>query len=149
MTYLIRAYAKARWDEVSAICIREFPGAWNSYAQQENNALWIARNDTGALVGFCIATYIHLDKCVFLSRAWVAPEARGQGLQRRMIAVRERWAKEQWNAIGCYTYTLNHNKHSSNNLIKSRYVTWWPNAAFREKWAGSRDVIYWYKGFAK
>jgi len=58
---------------------------------------------------------------VFLARSGVIPEARGSRLQRRLIAVRERWAR----AHGCtlaYTYVHWCNTRSMRSLVHCGYV---------------------------
>ena len=48
---------------------------------------WVVRNATGIAVGFC--SYKHVSKdMVFFSRAGLLREARGHGLQVRMIRTR-------------------------------------------------------------
>lgn len=50
----------------------------------------------------------------FLSRAGVLPEARGAGLQRRLIRIRTRWAaKAGFKRVYTYTYGCNYASASS------------------------------------
>ena len=56
---------------------------------------------------------------VYLSRAGVLPAWRGQGLQRRLIALRERLARRQ-GFVWMISDTTD-NVPSSNNLIKAGY----------------------------
>lgn len=75
---------------------------------------------------------------VYLCRAGVAPEYRGLGLQRRMIEVRERWARKH-GYLHAVTETRQ-NIASSRNLIKCGYLPFNPN----HPWAFA-DSIYWTK----
>ena len=61
----------------------------------------------------------------FLLRCGVLPEARGQGLQRRFIQVREAQAKRD-GYDRCFTYTAPDNLHSANNLIACGYRLYTP-----------------------
>lgn len=107
----------------------------------EEEACWEVFDDKGSVAGFCSAQIME-DKegpLVFLSRAGVLPHARGNGLQRRMIKVRCKYASSQ----GCevaVTYTTPSNVTSANNLIKEGFVLYTP----QYKWAG-KDQLYWIK----
>jgi L-amino acid N-acyltransferase YncA len=66
-------------------------------------------------------------------------EARGHGLQRRLIKVREQQAKRNgWRA--CITYTAPDNFASANSLIKAGYRLYGPS----EVWA-MPGALYWRK----
>lgn len=60
-----------------------------------------------------------------LHRAGVLSKYRGHGLQRRLIKVRERFAKKE-KCKEIVTYTSYDNIHSSNNLIKCGFVLYKP-----------------------
>lgn len=75
----------------------------------------------------------------YLSRAGVLPSHRGQGLQKRLLRVRERRAK----ALGLtwlVTDTASYNVASSNNLAACGYKLFRPT----NPW-GYEDAIYWRK----
>lgn len=75
----------------------------------------------------------------YLSRSGVVVGARGQGLQKRFINARARWARQ--NEIHTLiTYTKPDNIWSSNNLIRAGFLTYEPE----ENYAGE-NVIYWMK----
>jgi len=74
----------------------------------------------------------------FMVRSGVVPEARGQGLQRRMILTRLRWARSEGLAEVC-SYTVTDNAPSMRNLMRCGFEPYDPP----EKWAG--DVVYWTK----
>src|SRR4051812_16796896 len=98
---------------------------------------WLALGPAGQAVGYAGATYWSPDRYVYLARCGVLPSARGQGLQRRFIRVREAWARAQ-GAEGCYTYTSPTNLHSANNLIRAGYELWRP----ARPW-GMAGALYW------
>ncbi len=88
-------------------------------------------------VGFCTARTVLGDpQTVFLSRSGILPIARGKGLQRRMIDVRLRWAREI-GATTVVTYVLYDNWASLINLIKKGFKFYSPGY----RWAG-KDVHY-------
>jgi GNAT superfamily N-acetyltransferase len=78
----------------------------------------------------------------YLSRAGVLPAWRGQGLQRRLIALRERLARRQ-GFVWMISDTTD-NVPSSNNLIKAGYKLIEPSAP----WANS-ESLYWSKKLVK
>lgn len=71
-------------------------------------------------VGFCSVRKSDVKHCAFLARAGLLPQARGQKLQRRLIRVRERWARQQ-GLKACITYVANDNPASLINLLKCGY----------------------------
>lgn len=105
------------------------PGPDNSDAVQ----WWVALDADERLAGYCAASrsWRYSDVC-YLSRAGVAPWARGQGLQRRFIRTRERWART-WDARWIITDTHPANIRSANNLIRCGYSLYVPATP----WAGS------------
>lgn len=75
----------------------------------------------------------------YLCAAGVAPTARGHGLQRRLIRVREAKAKSLgWSWL--ITDTVPSNPASSNNLIRCGYLTFAPERPWRVEGA-----IFWRK----
>ena len=66
-----------------------------------------------------------------MHRAGVRPDARGQGLQRRLIRARVAYAKRE-GFPEVWTYTSNYNVASSNNLIREGFTLWAPGS-----WGGS------------
>lgn len=103
---------------------------------------WIAHEGPTELgyAGGVVDTDIHVD--FFLNRAGVLPEARGHGLQRRLINARMRYARAH-GMRSCYTYTVPFNVASSNNLIKCGFTLWRPACP----WAGD-EVLYWHRAMA-
>lgn len=78
----------------------------------------------------------------FLLRAGVVEAYRGQGLQRRMIRTRLRWARTAGFVEVC-TYTIPTNPWSSNNLIACGFRLYDPP----HRWAGE-DTNYWVRKVA-
>lgn len=102
-------------DEVRDLHKLAFPA---DHWPGDNHEFWIAKNPTGKPVGFCSALYFPEHKGVYLSRAAVTLEARGSGLQRRMIRARINWAKHETEAAGMWTFTTLRNYESIINLLK-------------------------------
>ena len=83
----------------------------------EYNAFWVAvRGDE--LLGFASATF--KDRRLHLTRCAVVAAAQGLGLQRRLIAVRERYGLRIW-CTEVHTYTTRDNWASITNLIRAGY----------------------------
>lgn len=100
---------------------------------------WIVTSPTD-IVGFCgITPSTYMPMTGYLKRAGVKQGHRGHGLQRRMVSVRERYARRQgWMRL--YTDTATFNLRSSNNLFKAGFELFRPNPL----WAGE-DFLYWRK----
>lgn len=78
----------------------------------------------------------------YLKRAGVRAKHRGQGLQRRLISTRERYARSQgWKWV--VSDTAPFNCSSSNNLFRAGYELFLPDPP----WFGS-DWLYWRKRIA-
>lgn len=75
-----------------------------------------------------------------LTVSGVVKEARGYGLQRRLIHTRVQSAIKRGGEC-VITYTMDWNTHSMNNLIKSGFLIYDPQYA----WVGRDGIIYWRK----
>jgi RimJ/RimL family protein N-acetyltransferase len=101
---------------------------------------WLAKNEQGGPVGFAglyVENYDH--GVASLCRAGVVEEARGHGLQKRLIKARQDFAFK----IGMkrlITYTHVANIPSINNLIASGFKLYDPP----KHWAED-DFLYWEK----
>lgn len=103
-------------------------------------AFWLAKDDDGEPAGFCSAKpSIIDDNAAFLSRAGVLPHARGQGLQRRMIRTRLKWARAE-GFSRAITYTHISNIPSARNLIACGFTVYAPDYPF-----AGEDMIYFEK----
>jgi GNAT superfamily N-acetyltransferase len=101
-------------------------------------AYWIGW-EKGKAVAFCaVAPSLRWSDTVYLARAGVLPQYRGQGLQKRMIRVRERWARA--NGFAWVITDTTENPASSNSLIAAGYKLFEPTAP----WAND-DSLYWRK----
>jgi GNAT superfamily N-acetyltransferase len=91
---------------------------------------WLARTEKGAPAGFAALRWGTNEGVGYLCRAGVIPAHRGQGLQKRLIKVREAYARKQ-GLIRIVSDTMN-NYVSSNHLIDCGFrlfnpVTPWGN----------------------
>jgi ribosomal protein S18 acetylase RimI-like enzyme len=68
-----------------------------------------------------------------LTRAGVLKQARGQGLQRRLIRVRVAHARKN-KYEGCVTYVANRNSASAINVLRSGFELYDPLIKSRRKW---------------
>lgn len=90
-------------------------------------------------VAFCVASpSLRWTDTVYLARAGVIPDYRGMGLQKRMIAMRERLARRK-GYVWSVTDTTN-NPASSNSLISKGYRLFDPS----KPWAYGYS-LYWRK----
>ncbi len=82
------------------------------------------------------------EKTGYLCRVGVSFHHRGRGLHKKLIKVRERWARSH--GID-YLVTDTHllNLASSNSLIRAGYRLWKPRRG--QGWASYRNALYWWK----
>lgn len=114
-------------------------------ADFERGYWWLAYSDESPRtpVAFCGLTHaINTHGAGYLKRAGVLKPYRGQGLQRRLITVRERKAR----ALGLVTMLTDttENPPSSNSLIRAGYRIFEPTY----RWAFSYS-IYWRKDLTR
>lgn len=100
---------------------------------------WFVVLDGDEVVAFAGVRHHGQRKTAELLLSLVRPSHRGKGLQRRLIAARERAARRA-GMTRAITYTMPYNAPSATNLAKARYSTYRPERA----WA-SRGVVYWEK----
>lgn len=102
--------------------------------QQLHGDWWIAYSrETKAPVGFAgLWPSLRQPGAGYLCRAGVLPEGRGQGLQRKLIKVREREAKKKrW--VVLFSDTKPGNAHSLNNLFACGFRSFVPS----DPWSGA------------
>ena len=101
-------------------------------------AWWIAYSD-GNPAGFCsIKRSSRWSNAGYLCRAGILRKFRGKGLQKKLIAVRVRYAKSQgWDWATSDTYN---NPASTNNLISCGFRMYIPSYKY-----GAEGTIYWRK----
>ena len=97
---------------------------------------WIA-TENGVDIGFAgLVRTVSWTDCGYLCRAGVIPDARGQGLQKKLINVRVRQAKALgWNWV--ITDTTD-NPASANSLIATGFKLFQPT----KPW-GFKNTLYW------
>lgn len=128
--------------EMQEVC---FPDDYCMAPHQDDTVLWwFVRDEDGDPVGFACLTEGHTDKRVgYLAWAGVMPEARGYGLQRKLIRVRlDAAAKRGYERALTYTRTIN--SISSNNLITCGFKLHRPSLLYADpkgKW--DEGVLYW------
>jgi len=110
-----------------------FYGCGNEF---KDNRDWWVLVDKNKIIAYCGCLYSSDNICIFV-RAWVHKPYRGKGLQKKMIDLRLRAAKE---CCAVITYTLANNYASANSLISKGFRLYEPSY----KWAGA-DVLYFKK----
>lgn len=105
---------------------KTLPG--DEFYLHSGNHYWSIINSNGNYCGFCMATDIG-HNMVFLSRAGVLKRYRGKGLHKRMIRIREAFAKRNGFKI-LITYTTKDNYSSFSHLIKEGYKIYEPEYAY-------------------
>jgi GNAT superfamily N-acetyltransferase len=113
-----------------------FPGDAR-YPKHTAGSRWWIVDDAGSAVAFAGVRIMPSEGCAFLARCGVLPEYRGQGLQRRLIAARLRYARRF--RLPAITYTKPSSVESANNLITCGFRLYSP----ARLWAGR--VLYWWK----
>lgn len=140
MTIRVRKAGKGHTGSVQDLYSALFPGdgpfdLWNT-----SDVLWFVALDEKEVVAFAGMRLLPKQKTAELVISGVAASHRGKGLQRRLIAARERAAKKA-GLLRTVTYTVPHNAPSATNLAKHGYSTYRPKVA----WCGWRSVVYWEK----
>lgn len=110
----------------------------DEFFNHTKNYYWIAYEGRKP-VGFAMATDFGKG-ILFLSRAGVLPKYRGNGLHRRLIHVREKFAKRNNSFNSIITYTTISNYQSFSHLIKLNYEIYKPEYSYAGK-----DVFYFRK----
>lgn len=124
-------------SELKRLDLACFP--YDTHFNFEEGTWWILSHK-GVVVAFCGVRELG-GGMWFLCKAGVVSKHRGKGLQRRMIRLRERFARRQ-GGESMITYTLASNPASSNNLIACKYKLYEPQSY----WAG--NVNYWNKALS-
>lgn len=103
---------------------------------------WIVREGAvPAAFGGITISHQWID-CMYLCRSGVAYAYRGQGLQKRLILVREKYAASQ--GMNWVVTDTTENPASSNNLIARGFQLFEPS----QPWAGEKS-LYWRKRLAQ
>lgn len=126
------------WDEIQRLNMA-LVGSSLSTWQLWDSIWWLAVDSGGDSAGFCGVRPDHEGGWGYLIRAGVCPDARGQGLQRRMIRTRLTWLRRHSKIKRAITDTIPENIASSNNLIKCGFLLYHP----AYPWVGTEGVLYW------
>ncbi len=135
-----RAKADQHFCDIFDMHIDLFHGGTREIPDQAIGAWWVGYNKTGPVAFGGIHPSTQYERTAYLCRAGVAFRARGQGLQKKLILLREKWARSQgmeW----VVTDTALDNPASSNSLISCGYQLWRPI----NRWAGYSPALYWRK----
>jgi GNAT superfamily N-acetyltransferase len=122
------------WEDIleaDKICFPHDTRPW------QDDFWWILEDEHSSMAAYAGARRSYtLSNGIYLSRAGVLPEYRGQRLQRRMVRARERWARGQgFDQAITDTYC---NPISMNTLIRCGYRT------FQPFWDwGHEGTVYW------
>lgn len=112
----------------------------DEWEPRKNEQYWLVYDDANMPVGFASCHGLTNEPhVVFLSRSGLLECARGQGLQRKLITARVRWAKRN-GFSHVITYTTWDNAASFHNLQKCGFRLYLPETY----WAG-QDMLYWIK----
>jgi GNAT superfamily N-acetyltransferase len=118
---------------------RELIGKDVPFPKGDNYLWWVAYVD-GEIAGYAaIGLFDTEGRYGFLSRAAVLPKFRGQGLQKKLIRVREAEAKRRGYRY-FITYTAKWNVKSANSLTSCGYRLY--NPAWKY---GCANALYFYK----
>lgn len=112
-----------------------FAGCNNEF--KENREWWVMLDNMSRIVAYCGSIYTE-GICIFV-RAWVKKSYRGKGIQKKLISIRTKAAKDK----SCYvviTYTTKDNYPSVNNLIAKGFKYYFPEYAY-----GGKEMLYWSK----
>lgn len=124
---------KSTLREMQKICLPEDRPYFS-----ERSTYWVGFDDQKP-VAFCIASpSVRWSDTVYLARSGVLPSHRGQRLQKRMISIRERWARRN-GYVWAITDTAE-NPASANSLISMGYRMFDPS----QPW-GLDYSLYWRK----
>ena len=98
--------------------------------------------DSGRMVAFAVVKKSKgYYNTAYLARVGVLEEYRGLGIQKKLIQLRERWARKK-GVKHIITDTTNDNIPSMRSLMSCKYKPFWPS--LREPWASSK-AVYWKK----
>ncbi len=114
--------------------VSDFFGCGNEFRQ--NRDWWIMEIE-GKIVAYCGCIYTE-GICIF-NRAWVHPNYRGKGIQKRLIQARLKAGK--LNSHTVVTYVTMDNPASANSLIKKGFKIFIPSYQY----AGSDKIYFRYE----
>lgn len=102
-------------------------------------AWWLMHSERGDPIAFAgLRMSSRWSDCMYLCRAGVDPDWRGRGIQKRLIAVRERHAKSL--GMAWLITDTTRNPASANSLMARGFRMYEPAAPW-----GTRYTLYWRK----
>lgn len=128
-------------NKMELMCYPEIKSGHLYPYQKDSAEWWFAYNNEGKPKGFAGAKFWEPDNYVCLCLAGVVPDARGKGIQKKLIRARVNWARNI-ESKGVYTYTSRWNYASANNLMQCGFKLFEPSY----RW-GLKDGLYWYVDF--
>ena len=99
---------------------------------------WLVSDDESPVAFAAMTGVPSWPGSAYMARCGVLRKYRGQGLQRRLLTIRERKAREL--GLQRVITTTYNNPPSANNLIARGFITYEP----QRRW-GASDTIYWMK----
>lgn len=125
--------APAVWGSILEMHKECFPGL---YFNHPHGDWWIAYDRTRSPAAFAgLWASVTMPGAGYLCRAGVLPSGRGQGLQRRLIRVREREARKK-GMVALLSDVDPVNAHSMNNLFSCGFTAFRPS----KPWGGHEWV---------
>ncbi len=98
--------------------------------------------DEETMVAFALARQsVGYQKTMYLARVGVHPDYRGRGLQKKLIELREGWARKK-GFTHSITDTTNESVASMRSLLAAGYRPFWPQLV--KPWA-LKESVYWKK----
>ena len=135
-----RAISELDAERILTLHGESFTGGREDCPSLDKGAWWLLFKNKKPVAFAGIHPSNNYVKTAYLCRVAVSECYRGMGFQKKLIQVREKWAKQQgykW----VITDSAPNNPASSNSLINCRYKLWIPVVG----WALYRPVLYWRK----
>ena len=144
MGYQIKqAKTRLDFDAITTLHLDSYSGGIKEIPDLDKGKWWLVW-DRGKPIAFAGIYLSHnYLRTAYLCRVAVKYSYRGQGLQKKLLHVRERWARV--NGIDwLITETWANNFPSSNSLINCGYKLWQPKYGWRMQEDGIKP-LYWKK----
>ena len=129
-----------QYQQIAKLDFKFFPFDY-PIVDWDSSILWLLK-EGDEYIGYCGIKPLNSTEC-YLIRSGLKPSFRGNGLQKSMINLRVKWAKNNDYSF-IVTDTATHNFPSINNLIACRFKMFSP----AYPWAG-KSQLYWYKGLKR
>lgn len=132
-----RATAEDDFDAID--CLQRLVLPYDDPCDAGLGVWWLMRCARGEPIAFAgMRMSSRWSDCMYLCRSGVAPDWRGRGIQKRLIAVRERHAKAR--GMAWLITDTTQNPASSNSLMARGFRLYEPAAPW-----GGRYTLYWRK----